>query len=168
MTRDYMSYIRQTRVIEDYKSGGTNGWVSTLTDMVKENSDAPPLGGPVVLIVEDEEPIQHILVDAFEDGGFAVETAGTGARAVKMLNERGSHFRALITDINLPGKLSGWDVARVAREANEHIPVIYMTGDSANEWASKGVPNSILIIKPFAIAQVITAVSQLITANEAS
>ena len=43
--------------------------------------------------------------------------------------------------------------------------MIYMTGDSANEWRSRGVPNSLLIIKPFAPAQVVTALSQLLNAG---
>ena len=34
-----------------------------------------------------------------------------------------------------------------------------MTGDSGHEWAVKGVPNSILIGKPFVAAQIITALS---------
>jgi hypothetical protein len=42
------------------------------------------------------------------------------------------------------------------------FPVFYMTGDSADEWASNGVPNSILLTKPFAPAQLVTAVSQLL------
>jgi hypothetical protein len=37
-----------------------------------------------------------------------------------------------------------------------------MSGDSAEEWASKGVPNSIMLSKPFAPAQLSTAVSQLL------
>jgi hypothetical protein len=41
-----------------------------------------------------------------------------------------------------------------------------MTGDSAAEWASHGVPKSILLTKPFAPAQLLTAVSQLL--NEGS
>jgi hypothetical protein len=39
-----------------------------------------------------------------------------------------------------------------------------MTGDAADEWASKGVPESILLHKPFAPAQLVTAVSQLLNA----
>ena len=39
-----------------------------------------------------------------------------------------------------------------------------MTGASAHDWGSKGVPNSQLTPKPFAIAQVVTAVAQLINA----
>ena len=37
-----------------------------------------------------------------------------------------------------------------------------MTGGHAEAWKSQGVPNSILIEKPFALAQLITAVSQLL------
>lgn len=37
-----------------------------------------------------------------------------------------------------------------------------MTGAAADEWASHGVPNSILLTKPFAPAQLVTAVAQLL------
>jgi two-component system cell cycle response regulator CpdR len=37
-----------------------------------------------------------------------------------------------------------------------------MSGDSAVEWASEGVPKSIMLAKPFAIVQLVTAVSQLL------
>jgi hypothetical protein len=37
-----------------------------------------------------------------------------------------------------------------------------MTGAAADDWASEGVPNSILLKKPFAPAQLVTAVSQLL------
>jgi hypothetical protein len=42
--------------------------------------------------------------------------------------------------------------------------VVYVTGAAAAEWSSKGVPNSLIIQKPFAPAQVVTAVSQLLNA----
>jgi CheY-like chemotaxis protein len=58
--------------------------------------------------------------------------------------------------------MDGWDVARRAREMEPEFPVVYMTGDSADDWASKGVPKSILLNKPFAPAQLITAISQLL------
>jgi hypothetical protein len=46
-------------------------------------------------------------------------------------------------------------------------PVVYMTGASADQWTSQGVPNSILLQKPFAPAQLMTAVSQLLNAPPA-
>ena len=86
--------------------------------------------------------------------------------AMATLNARGADFSALVTDINLPGNFSGWDVAKHAREINVTLPVIYVSGASAHDWGSKGVPQSKMISKPFAVAQVVTAVSQLI--NEAA
>jgi hypothetical protein len=37
-----------------------------------------------------------------------------------------------------------------------------MTGDSAADWTAEGVPNSILVQKPFAFTQVVTAISTLL------
>jgi len=60
--------------------------------------------------------------------------------------------------------MNGWEVARQAREIDPSFPVVYMTGAAADEWASHGVPNSILLTKPFAPAQLVTAISQLLNA----
>jgi len=49
-----------------------------------------------------------------------------------------------------------------AREIDPEFPIIYMTGAKADQWPSRGVPNSILMEKPFAPAQLVTAVSQLL------
>ena len=68
----------------------------------------------------------------------------------------------MITDIKLGSKVTGWDVARHGRELNPDLPVVYVTGSEGHDWASLGVPNSVLIEKPFAPAQVLTAVSQLL------
>lgn len=65
----------------------------------------------------------------------------------------------------MPGKLTGWDVGHRARELLPTVPVIYMSGDKASDWASQGVPNSIMLQKPFAVAQATTAVSQLLNAT---
>jgi DNA-binding response OmpR family regulator len=88
---------------------------------------------------------------------------------VELLDVSEGKYRALVTDINLePDKLDGWDVARRAREIDPSFPVVYMTGRDVNDWASNGVPNSIMLAKPFAPAQLVTAVSQLLnTGNTA-
>jgi DNA-binding response OmpR family regulator len=71
-------------------------------------------------------------------------------------------YRALVTDINLAGGTDGWEVARAAREVDPEFPVVYMTGAAADEWAVQGVPKSVLLAKPFAPAQLITAISNLL------
>lgn len=67
-----------------------------------------------------------------------------------------------MTDIGLGSTLSGWDVARRAREKTPTLPVVYTTGSEGSDWPCLGVPNSILVTKPFAPSQVLTAVSQLL------
>jgi DNA-binding response OmpR family regulator len=42
------------------------------------------------------------------------------------------------------------------------MPVVYMTGTHGEKWASMGVPNSIMLAKPFAPAQLVTAISNLL------
>jgi CheY-like chemotaxis protein len=120
----------------------------------------------LVFLVEDESLIQELVEHALQEGGFAVAKANSGKEAIAMLEADGAEFRALVSDIHLGAGPTGWDVARRARELNEHLPVVYMTGGNRHEWASQGVPNSILIGKPFAPAQIVTAVSQLLNTSE--
>jgi CheY-like chemotaxis protein len=116
----------------------------------------------VVMIVEDDPLIQTIVEEAVAEGGFHPELASSGEQALTLLQSEETKCQALITDVNLSGAVTGWDVARRARELNPHIPVVYMTGAAADEWPSLGVPNSMLLQKPFAPAQVVTAISQLL------
>lgn len=117
----------------------------------------------VILIVEDEALIRDVVEETLDDGGFKVVLATSGEEAVKLLDSSEPKYRALVTDINLGrDAMSGWDVARHARSIDPDLAVVYMTGDSAAEWASQGVPNSILLNKPFAPAQLVTAVAQLL------
>jgi CheY-like chemotaxis protein len=84
----------------------------------------------------------------------------SGEEAISLLKSDATKCRALLTDIHLNGKLTGWDVAKSAREINPDIPAVYMTGAGADQWPSHGVPHSVLLSKPFAPAQVVTAISQ--------
>jgi DNA-binding response OmpR family regulator len=115
-----------------------------------------------ILVVEDDQLIQGLVSEALGEGGFEVEISVTGEEAITLLQNDKSKYRALVTDINLRGKRDGWEVGHRARELKPEIPVIYMTGAAADQWAANGVPNSVLLNKPFAPAQLITAVSQLL------
>ena len=123
----------------------------------------------VVLVVEDDQLMQGVVEDALTEGGFETAIASSGEQAVELLSAENPVCRALVTDINLvKNKMDGWAVARHARENKPDIPVVYMTGDSADDWASQGVPNSILLTKPFAPAQLVTAISQLLNTGTPS
>jgi DNA-binding NtrC family response regulator len=117
-----------------------------------------------IFVIEDQELVLSVLEEGLIEAGFGVEAVSTAEAAILKLDAEGRNFCGLITDIDLGGQLTGWDVAKHAREINPQLPVIYMTGASASEWASKGVPNSQLLQKPFAIAQVTTSISQMMNA----
>ncbi|MGE9008826.1 response regulator [Leptospira interrogans] len=115
-----------------------------------------------ILVVEDDQLIQAMVEDALSDGGFKSAITTSGEEAIALLQGDESQYRAVVTDINLLGRLNGWQVARAAREADPAMPVVYMTGTHEGEWASKGVPNSVLLTKPFAPSQLVTAISNLL------
>ena len=119
----------------------------------------------LVLIVEDDNLVSMAIEDLVELAGFATLTARSGDEAISELEKDTNRFCAILTDIRMPGRRSGWDVARVAREILPTMPMIYMTGDSTAEWAARGVPNSVLLQKPFADAQLTTALATLLNAQ---
>ena len=117
---------------------------------------------PVVLVIEDEYAIQGIVEDALTEGGFVADILSSGEEALTLFRGGGKNYKALVTDVALKGRLNGWEVAAKIREKDPGFPVIYMSGANADEWASRGVPNSIMLAKPFAPAQIVTAVAQLL------
>jgi DNA-binding response OmpR family regulator len=121
------------------------------------------VGTTVLLLVDDDPALQGMLSDELVEAGFEIVAVSDGTQALAELNAEEIRFGGVITDIKLGQGPDGWDVARRARERVSDLPVIYMTGDSTHEWSARGVPNSIVIAKPFAPAQLITAISMLIT-----
>ncbi len=119
---------------------------------------------PVILVVEDEDLVQALVEDALREAGFELEVVASAEEAIGLLKDN-HNYRALVTDINLAGGLDGWEVAKHAREIDPGFAVVYMTGAAADQWASHGVPNSILLTKPFAPAQLVTAVSNLLNTS---
>lgn len=118
-----------------------------------------------VLVVEDDEQIQALIEDTLLEGGFQPAIAASGEEAARLLTGSKGKYRALITDINLRGRMDGWEVARRAREIDPGFPIVYSSGMSAAEWPSKGVPHSIMLEKPFAPAQLVTAIAQLLNSG---
>jgi DNA-binding NtrC family response regulator len=116
----------------------------------------------VILIVEDDQIIQSLIEETLSEAGFEPTITASGEEAVTLLSGHNVNYRALVTDIALRGKMEGWEVAQHAREIDPAISVVYMSGAHVADWASKGVPNSVMLEKPFAPAQLVTAVSNLL------
>ena len=119
---------------------------------------------PVILVAEDDRSLQDFLEETLKDAGFDAAIATSGEEAVTLLVGQKDKYRGLVTDINLLGSMDGWEVAQRAREIDHAFPVIYMSGADAEDWGVKGVPNSIMLAKPFAPAQLVTALAQLLNA----
>jgi DNA-binding response OmpR family regulator len=116
----------------------------------------------LLLLVEDDALIRELVETALTEAGFGLTVAENGEQALVELEADATRFRAVITDIKFGAGPNGWEVGRRAREIIADMPVVYMSGDSAHEWTSQGVPNSIMVAKPFAPAQIITAVTTLL------
>lgn len=97
------------------------------------------------------------------EAGFEVIYVASGTEALAQLQEP-PNFVALVTDIRLGKGPDGWEVARRARELSATIPIVYVSGDSAADWSIKGVPNSTMLSKPYAEAQLMVAVTQMVNA----
>jgi DNA-binding response OmpR family regulator len=122
---------------------------------------------PLLLLVDDDPVILDLLDGALTDAGFDVVIAGRSAHALAEINTNVARFSAVIIDIKLdPLGSDGWEIVRRARELDPHIPVVYVSGSGLDEWPSKGVPKSVMIAKPFAVAQLITAVNLLLSDAE--
>ena len=121
----------------------------------------------VLLLVEDEALIRDSTAAVLEDGGFTVIQADGGEAAIAQLDGENA-FSGVITDIRMGAGTTGWEVARRARHAYPAIAIVYMSGDSAADWRSEGVPNSTMLQKPFASAQLLTAMASLLNAKDSS
>jgi len=122
---------------------------------------------PLLLLVEDDPLVLLVAQEALESGGYAVAVAANAAEVISALDERSAEFAGLVTDVRLGDGADGWEVARHARELMPVLPIVYMTGDSAGDWPVHGVPNSAVVQKPYAPAQLVTAISTLITSADA-
>lgn len=100
---------------------------------------------PVILIVEDEWLIRDVLAAEFRRAGWTVLEASSGEGALGLI-ESDEPVDALVTDIQLGGRVSGWDVADAFHERHHGEPVIYTSGNAAER--DRLIPGSIFVPKP--------------------
>ncbi|MET3858283.1 response regulator [Rhizobium sp. OAE497] len=108
---------------------------------------------PTVLIVEDEFLIRMMLADTLLDEGYDVVEAANVLEAVAVLGRR--KIDAVITDVDMPGGLSGLDLARMISTSHMNVPVIVASG--GHRLQSEELPgDAVFIPKPYGL-DVITA-----------
>ena len=101
-----------------------------------------------ILIVDDDRRLRELLVEVFGEQGWKVVAAADGDEALGALEE--TRFGLIITDLKMPGA-DGMAILRRARDLDEDVPVIMITGhgsvDSAIEAMRQGAYD--YLQKPF-------------------
>lgn len=117
---------------------------------------------PRILVVEDEAAICDLIGDILEEAGYGVHCVETGQAAYEAL-DAGRPYVALVVDVNLGAGVTGFDVARHAREARPDIPVIYMSGEVApSRFGLHAVPGGIHLAKPVERTALLTGLETLL------
>lgn len=119
-----------------------------------------------VLLVEDSEDVARITELVLRNDAFDVRCARDGPEAIKKFCEDGP-FDILLTDVVLPGGLSGYKVAEKLREMHPSLPVIFFTGhaDMTIEQEA-GFSNEFPhLIKPAMISQIREAVATALSTD---
>ncbi len=112
-----------------------------------------------VLVVEDDWLIREDIVADLQQEGWAVVEAATGAGALQALREAET-VDLLITDIGLADALTGWDVAEAFRTSHPEAPVIYASGNPANDH--RRVARSVFLSKPVGASELTATCRKLL------
>lgn len=117
--------------------------------------------GQVILVVEDDETVRELVVDALKDFGFKILQANDGPSGLDILKSKQT-IDLLVTDIGLPG-LNGRQIADAALVDRADLKVLFMTG-YAEIAAKSGFLHQgmAMITKPFEMESLIVKVNELI------
>lgn len=91
-----------------------------------------PSSVPVVLVVDDNDHVRDLAIEVLTEAGYQTMGAGNAVEAIRHLTEQ--DFDLIFTDIAMPG-LSGFALARQARQLQPGLRVVYTTGFiPPDEW----------------------------------
>jgi signal transduction histidine kinase/CheY-like chemotaxis protein len=107
-------------------------------------------GGEHILVIEDEEMVRELAVNLLESCGYRVSEASDGENALSLLREI-DHLDLVLSDVVLPGGMSGPEIVEAARLKRPGLRAIFMSGYTAQQSGHKvNFPrNEILLNKPF-------------------
>lgn len=84
---------------------------------------------PIVLIVEDEALLRMALADSLTDSGFLTLEAGDAHEAIGIL-QKVAQIEVVLTDVQMPGTINGFGLAKWIRENRPGLPVFVASGYS--------------------------------------
>lgn len=119
-------------------------------------TDVFDFGGPApaILVVEDEPMIRMDVADGLRDYGFQVFEASDGAEALQILAQ--TKVSLVFSDVQIPGKLDGFDIARHVKATLPLVPIVLTSGfvrpDAAPPDLADVAP---LVAKPYDLARLV-------------
>ena len=127
----------------------------TAADRVEQERQLPPVGadathaGATVLVVDDEPAVRAVAARSLKQAGFRVLQAADGGDALELIDRHGPP-QLVLTDLLMPG-IGGAELVRRLRERWPMLPILFMSGYSAEELSRRGAIASEgdLIHKPF-------------------
>ena len=119
-----------------------------------------------VLVVDDDVTVLALERKVLERESYEVVTACSGTAALDLL--RTQTFGLVLLDINMPGTVDGFGVARALRadERHKRTPVIFVSGRTDAEATREGFAagGSMFLNKPFNAMQLARLVKTLVRA----
>ena len=105
----------------------------------------------VILVVEDDDSVRRVAVEALTDLGYTVVSAPGGKQALTELQTL-PRVDLLFTDIVMPG-MNGRQLAEASQRIKPQLKVLYTTGYTRNAIVHNGMldPGIALLAKPFAL-----------------
>ncbi len=133
-----------------------------LTEVEKEVAPAvdepSPAGERLALVLEDEEDVRQTLCEQLHQLGWLTLETASGEEALQLL-EASPDIALLISDLMLPGALSGADVIHTARRRFPALPVLLISGQDLRPAQNPALPEVEWLRKPFTRAQLAQALS---------
>lgn len=126
------------------------------------NGEIGPCRGESVLLVEDNAGVRELVARQLAKLGYQVHRAENAAAALAMI-DAGAKFDAMLTDVIMPGSMSGFELGNDVRKRLS-IPVIYMSGNHA----PAGAPlhdDAVLLRKPVRQAKLSAALRAALDPN---
>jgi PAS domain S-box-containing protein len=116
----------------------------------------------VVMVVEDEDRVRAVSVEALRELGYAVVEASNPRDALQYL-EGGQEVHLLFTDVVMP-EFSGRELADRARERIPNLKVLYTTGYTRNAIVHNGIldAGTNLLTKPFSVEELASKVRAML------
>jgi CheY-like chemotaxis protein len=109
-----------------------------------------------VLVVEDDFFVRYDIAGCLREAGYTVVESESGEEALALCK---SGIDLIVTDINLGGSASGWDVAKHFRSKKPDMPVVYISGELFDP--ERCVPGSVFVAKPYQRVDILSACRRL-------